>query len=235
MADKQSVFFNLKTSQYPLRSIINPPYHTFQEIKQILNFLRKSGIKGRIADFGSGTGRLSIPLLRNQFSVLAIDLSSKSLQQLIKTAKKLKLNRQLQTASRIEKSVKLEAIVGTDILHHLNIKHYFPEFYHRLKSEGVIAFSEPNYFNLSWHIYLRLFSNWSLESGIKQCTYQQLFSACRRAGFTEIKIIGYGLLPLPLLNWSKILSQINLYLGNLPFLKPIAYRYLIFAKKISQP
>lgn len=53
----------------------------------------------------------------------------------------------------------------------------------------------------------------------------------KHALFRDIVIIGFGLIPPPLLNWLRIISNLNIYLGNLFVLKYFAYCLIIDAKK----
>ena len=228
--NQQARFFNKKQSQYPVTLITNPPYHNQQEIQQIVDWLQEKQIRSGVVDFGCGSGRVTIPLLKNKIKVLGIDLCPSSLENLEVLAKKLKLSCHLKTAQTLNESA-VKAVVGADILHHLNQNRYLKLFYRSLRPKGVIAFSEPNYWNLSWHLYLRLFSKWEIEKGIKQCTYPKLIKALTKAGFQSIEIVGYGLFPLPLFNWSKTVYRLNIFLSQLPLLRFFSYRFLIFAQK----
>lgn len=228
---KQKKHYNKKNNQYEYDLIINPPRHTRQEIGCMIKKLKKYKInKKRIIEYGSGAGRLTIPLLKNNFSVLAIDISDESLKNLEKRAKNLKLNG-LKTAHVIPTDQKYEAVVGTDILHHVELDKYLPIYYKILNKGGKILFSEPNALNLSWYIYLPLFQNWEVEKGVIYNSYFNLINKLTKHGFSNIKITGLGLLPRPFFNFSERLCRLNDLLGNIPFLKLFAYRYIIEATK----
>lgn len=226
----QIIFFDDKNHQYDKSLIQNPPLHTRLEINLILKELRTINRNNYIVDFGAGSGRLTIPLLQNSFSVLAVDISKKSLQSLTYLARTLSLDA-LKTSPTIQYIEKTQGIVGTDILHHVDIDYYLPMFYSILKKNGRIVFSEPGALNLIWYFYLPLFSNWGVEKGILTCTFSNLKNKLEKYGFKRIKIIGLGLFPRPLLNFSKKLCLLNDKLGNIPVLKYFAYRYIIIAYK----
>jgi len=225
----QARFFNIGKHQYPPELIEHPPFHVKAEVRRFLAVLKKNKVRGGLVDFGSGSGRLTIPLLRAGYPLLAVDLSQKSLTNLQNLAHKLNL-KNLKTTKRLPRTP-VSAIVGTDILHHLNIQDNLPLFWRSLKKKGFIYFSEPNYLNLSWHIYLRLASSWKVEAGIKQCTYFKIRKYLEQSGFKNIQVQGFGIIPLPLLNWSSRLFNLNLYLSSLPLFKLFSYRFLIFAQK----
>ncbi|MEK7633730.1 MAG: class I SAM-dependent methyltransferase, partial [Patescibacteria group bacterium] len=187
--------------------------------------------KKKIVDFGSGGGRLTIPLLQNGYEVLAIDIDKKSREQLLKTAIKIGKNKNLQISKKFPKDKKYDHILGTDILHHINIDKYFKLFNNHLKKDGKIIFSEPNILNIGWAFFISLFLDWNIEKGIVQINYFNLVKELKLAGFKNIKIIGLFLFPPMIFNWFSLLRRINMFLGNLPILKLFAFRYIITANK----
>ena len=229
---KQRSFFDNDKNQYNIKLLIKPEYHTFLELKNI--FDRISGIDKRepIIDFGSGTGRVAIYLLDKGYKIIAVDISKKSLYNLRKISLSLKLKK-LLIFTAIPKDKKYKAIIGADILHHVDIDVHLPKFFDSLSKKGKIVFSEPGAFNLSWYLYLPIFSDWKIEKGILQCTYFNLKNKLKKYGYKNIRITGLGLFPRPFFNWSKPLCRLNDYLGSLPILKLFAYRYIVEATNLS--
>lgn len=232
MKDKiklQKDFFDIQDNQYSPDFILNSPFHTKLEVNVLLDRLKH--IKGKlIMDFGAGNGRISIPLLQKGFSVYSIDVSKKSLFNLAKLAKHLKLNN-LKLDNHIPSDLKFNAIVGADILHHVDLDEYLPILCNSLKNGGKIIFSEPGAFNLSWYIYLPIASSWNIERGTLNCNYFNLKHKLQKYKYNNINIYGLGILPRPFLNFSKKLCKLNDLLGNFPILKLFAYRYIIEATK----
>lgn len=227
---KQEYFFNIEKNQYNIKLLIKPKYHTFLELKNILDRLKGINKRESIIDFGSGTGRVTVFLLQKGYEIYAVDISKKSLDNLKKVATHLKLKK-LQIFSLIPKNKKFKVIVGADILHHIDIDIYLPKFFNALTENGRVVFSEPGAFNLSWYLYLSIFHDWSVEKGLVECSYFNLINKFEKYGFKKIKITGLGLLPRPFFNWSKTFCRLNDYLGNLPILKLFAYRYIIEASR----
>lgn len=227
---KQKKYFDKEKNQYNIKLLENPKYHTFLELENILKRISDIDKNKSIVDFGSGTGRVAISLLNKGYKIIAVDISKKSLDNLKKVSLSLRL-RKLQTTSVIPKVKKYDAIVGADILHHINIDDYLPRFFDSLSKNGRIVFSEPGAFNLSWYPYLLIFSSWRIEKGLLQCTYFNLKNKLKKYGYKNIKITGLGLLPRPFFNWSKSLCRLNDYFGCIPILKFFAYRYIIEATK----
>lgn len=226
--NKQQSHFNCDNNQYPLKLILKPPQHTQQELNSLISILEKSRSVIRVADFGSGTGRLSVPLAQKGYQVDAIDISRSSLKRLGKIAKKEKLK--IRTLPKFDKKPNYDAIVGCDILHHVNLKRELKGIYKALKKGGMIAFSEPGAFNPSWYPYFLYKRAWNIERGILQCSYFNLTKQLQTAGFQQIKLMGLGFFPRSLLK-LKFLIKINDRLGNFPIIKYFAYRYILTAVK----
>jgi len=73
---------NYNLEYYSEEKILNPPLHVRDEINFIFRRLTKDKNK-KIVDFGSGGGRLTIPLLKNGYKITAIDIDKKSQEQLL--------------------------------------------------------------------------------------------------------------------------------------------------------
>lgn len=221
---------NYNLEYYPEEKILNPPQHAKDEIDMILGLIRKDK-KNKMVDFGSGGGRLTVPLLQNGHVTQAIDIDSRSREQLLSTAIKIGKNKNLQIRKTFPANGKYNYILGTDILHHIETSRYFKLFYNQLKKGGKIVFSEPNILNISWPIFISLFLDWKIEKGIFQTNYFYLVRQLQLANFKEVKIIGLFLLPPMLFNRIPLLRKINLFFGDLPILKLFAFRYIISANK----
>lgn len=224
------VFKNKNLEYYTEEKVLNPPPHVLGELNFIFNFLpKKKNLK--LVDFGAGGGRVTIPLLKKGYQVLAVDIDKNALRRLIKTAKKIKKEKYLKIKSSLPKKEKYDVILGADVLHHIDIKKYFPYFYNHLKKEGKIIFSEPNVFNFSWIIFISLFLNWFEEKGIFQINYFYLIDQLKKIGFKKIKIFGLYFFPPMIFGKNNFFQKINLFLGNLPLLKLFAFRYIVITEK----
>jgi hypothetical protein len=62
---RQEDFFDLQAHQYAQALVERPPLHTAREIDAIISRLRRHGGVASVVDFGAGSGRLTIPLLRH--------------------------------------------------------------------------------------------------------------------------------------------------------------------------
>ncbi|VVA43387.1 conserved hypothetical protein [Candidatus Roizmanbacteria bacterium] len=229
MKDIQVEHFNSEKNQYLSDKLFQPPPHVQDELNQIITLIKINSNKRKVVDFGSGTGRLTIPLLKNGFTVTSIDISSKSLLNLQHNAVKIKKQNKLKI--RLSLPQNSNVICGTDILHHVDLKNYFPLFYQSLIKDGYLIFSEPNILNIGWSLFISLFLDWKIEKGIVQINYFNLVKQLKIADFKNIKIIGLFLFPPMLFNRINFLRKINIFLGNFLVLKLFAFRYIITASK----
>lgn len=227
--DQQRKYFDIEKHQYSQDLISKPPLHTQLETNQIICRLKGIDKNSFIIDFGSGTGRITIPLLKN-YSVLSVDISNESLTNLKKLAKNIPFRR-LRVSTTLPRANKFKAVVGADILHHVDLDYYLPIIHELLEEEGKVVFSEPGGLNPTWYIYLPLFHDWTVEKGVQNCTYHNLGKIFKKYRFRKIKISGLGFFPRPFFNWSRTLCNLNDSLGSLPILKFFAYRYIIEATK----
>ena len=102
----------------------------------------------RVLEIGCGIGYLTGELSRTGASISAIDISP----DLVKIAKEnikapnvtFKIDNAYNTTFL---NNEFDLIVGSSVLHHLDIDKALSEFYRILKDDGVIIFTEPNMLN----------------------------------------------------------------------------------------
>lgn len=220
----QKKHFDTKRERYDVEKILNPPTHTILEIEEVMKLIPSE--KRRIMDFGSGNGRLTIPLLKNGFRVTAVDISERSLIELKNVCAEngFKVN----TKSSLKGISKLDAVVGCDVLHHTDMSKELNNIYKVLKKGGVVVFSEPNGFNPVWYLYIFLKGIFLVEKNIIYCNYFNIERILKKLNFKNVQIKGLGILPRSIIK-NKSASEINDKLGNLPIIKLFSYRLIISA------
>lgn len=229
MSDKnQEWHFKSKKNRYQEQLLFHPPKHTQEETNLIITRLKRMKIR-KVVEFGSGNGRLTIPLLQNHIQVLAVDISRESLIHLKMVASQVGVQKEVLQTSLLIPQAKTDAFVGCDILHHVNLDAYLKEMRSKLNKPGIIIFSEPNILNIAWTLLITFYIDWRIEWRIIYCNYFTLLKKLRQNNYKNINIKGVGILPTPLFNSFPTLQKLNYFLGNLPVLKLFAYRYNIFA------
>ncbi len=229
----QSAYFDSTPHQFSLDQVTQPfLFQTLEmdHIRQALSLPPSSSI----IDFGCGSGRASIYFLRHGYHVHAVDISHRSLNNLTRIYRQFKKPSwgKLTTSDHLFPG-QFSAIIGSDILHHVNLKEVLPQLYLVLAPGGKIVFSEPNALNITWYFhYLLKHVPWHIESGILQCNLPYLYSVLRQSGFRQIELSGHGLFPTRLFNSFPRLCYFNCFkLGNNIISRPFAFRYLISAQK----
>ncbi|MGI8403376.1 MAG: class I SAM-dependent methyltransferase [Thermomicrobiales bacterium] len=226
--EDQKDHFDLAKNQYPTDTILKPPMHTRLELDGVMSKLVNLPPGRMVMDFGAGTGRLSIALANAGYPVLAVDLSEISLRKLQDVARELDLQT-IETSTEFPAEGDFAAVVGSDVLHHVELDDFLPKFMAVLADGGKIVFSEPGGMNPVWYAYLSIFYDMKVERRIVHCNLLTLRRKLERYGFRDVKITGVGLLPRPLFGWSRTACRLHDRLGNLPMLRWFAYRYLIEA------
>jgi len=229
----QKAYFDKKIHQYPQEKIISLDRSHQFEIDHIASLLNLIPPKN-LLDLGSGNGRISIPFLKKGFNIHAVDISKKSLQALQLTYKKNKTPAwgQLTTSSSLPRNKKFDGVIGSDILHHVDLKETFPLIYEALKPGETMVISEPNAWHLPWYLYVFFLLSWDVEKGILHCSIPELKQILFNTGFDNIIIEGHGLLPTSIFNFSPFFARLNtLRLGNLPLVKFFAFRLMICARR----
>jgi cyclopropane fatty-acyl-phospholipid synthase-like methyltransferase len=229
-AEYQKRYFDAATHQYPRAAILEPPRHTALEIQGVLDRLEGVPAGAQVVDFGSGSGRLSIPLAKAGYSVLAVDVSERSLDVLVAISRDLGLQA-IQTATTFPSRGRFPAIVGADVLHHVNLDEYLPRIHDLLSERGKVVFSEPGALNPAWYVYRALFHDLRVERRILACNLRGLRRTFERHAFRDVRITGIGVLPRPLFRASATACRWHDMAGNWPLLRWFAYRYLIEAWK----
>jgi len=220
----------MSTHQYKLDLLFRPPLYVRQELSILLSKI-PSGIK-KIVDFGCGTGRLTIPLLKKGYLIQGVDISSQSIEVLKQNIEKIapEKMKNFSSSSTLPKG-QVEAIMGTDILHHVPLKAIVPQFYRTLRPGGIALFSEPNALNIAWYFFMVIFIDWEAEKGVMHCHQSSLRQAFLKSGFKTVIFTPYGIFPPIFFDKIPFLQHINYALARLPVFRLFAYRYILVAQK----
>jgi 2-polyprenyl-3-methyl-5-hydroxy-6-metoxy-1,4-benzoquinol methylase len=212
-----------------------------QRAERRARFLIKAGeiTKGKkVLEIGCGTGVFTDKIGRTGTEVTAVDISP----HLVEKAK------EKNTFSNVTFEImnveemnfpdnNFDSVVGSSILHHLNLAKALLEIKRVLRLGGRIAFTEPNMMNPQVMIEKNIrpikrwlgdspdetaFFRWSLKNRLQEC------------GFGQILIEPFDFLhpftPVPLI---PIVNKVGQIAERLPILREIAGSLLIYAKLIK--
>ena len=229
MNDQQEYF---DASSHRYQHALTP---AFSQQLELSHLERALGLHPKtVLDFGSGSGRVAIWFLKKGCDVTAVDVSKQSLLDLQDAYKRRKSASwgTLRIATRLPDAT-FDAVVGADVLHHVDIREYLPKLASLLAPGGRIAFSEPNAWHIPWYLHwMKEGIPWHIEQGVLQCTMSNLRAVARLAGLGDIRIDGHGLIPTRLLEVFPGLCTYNaLTLGNVQLLRLFAFRFILTARK----
>jgi 2-polyprenyl-3-methyl-5-hydroxy-6-metoxy-1,4-benzoquinol methylase len=191
-----------------------------------------------ILELGCGTGRYTLHLLRKRLRVLALDLSGECLEILRTKAIKNGVDEHLElrkcSIEDVPAEPEFDLVFGIHILHHCHdIGQTVSLAGQRVRPGGRAVFLEPNPFNPYWYPYIwfRKTRQWHIEKGMLNCRPRRLVAAFRHAGFEDIRLHTYGIVPIPLINRFRALAKIEDVLNTLPGFRWISAVQIIIGRK----
>ena len=101
-----------------------------------------------VLELGCGTGTFTRELARSGADVVAIDVSPELLEIARANSSAPNVQYQIQNAYALSYAEGMfDSVVGSSVLHHLEIKEALGSMYRVLKPAGTIYFTEPNMLN----------------------------------------------------------------------------------------
>ena len=188
----------------------------------------------RVLEIGCGTGNFSERFAKTGCDLTAIDIS----EDLLSKARERNLSKDrvrflLKRFEDCDLESPYDAVIGSSILHHLEIDEALPVIYRLLKPGGIMSFAEPNMLNPQIFLernFRRLFSyispdetafiRWVLKNRLSKIGFQEI----------EIKPLDW-LHPAVPENLIKLISNIEWTLDRIPLVKEFAGSLYIRAKK----
>jgi ubiquinone/menaquinone biosynthesis C-methylase UbiE len=201
---------------------------------EMLSSPLKTGAK--VLELGCGTGYFTKELTRLNIHITAIDISPELIEEAKKEITAENVSFQIQNACQMDYgNDQFDAVIGSSVLHHLEIGKAVSEISRVLKPGGFIAFTEPNMMNPQ--IALQKNIPW-LKKRLGDSPDETAFfrwkirRLLKNAGFREISIVPFDFLhpaiPPVLI---KTISAIGKIAEHTPALKEIAGSLYIKATK----
>ena len=102
----------------------------------------------RVLEIGCGTGYFTRELARSGAEIVAVDLSPDLLRIARRDCSAKNVRYEIQNACAMNyPDGEFDSVVGSSVLHHLEIKQALREIYRVLRTGGTICFTEPNMLN----------------------------------------------------------------------------------------
>ncbi|NVO18086.1 MAG: class I SAM-dependent methyltransferase [Bacteroidetes bacterium] len=204
-----------------------------RRVKMLTSHLKASDT---VLEIGCGTGYFTKEIVRTGAAITAIDISPELLDIARKDIQEKNVSFKIANAYALEfPAASFTSVLGSSVLHHLEIDKAISEFFRVLKPGGIICFTEPNMMNpqiaLQKNIpYLkRRLGDSPDETAFFRWTLRQLL---HNTGFTDIHIQPFDFLH-PAIPQSLIgaISGIGNAIEKVPILKEIAGSLYITARK----
>ena len=141
-----------------------------------------------VLELGCGTGYFTRELIRSGADVVAIDVSPELLEIARANCSGSNVRYEIQNASALSyPDAVFDSVVGSSVLHHLEIEEALREIHRVLKADGTIYFTEPNMLNPQIAVQKNVpwvkrklgdspdetaFSRWSLRRMLEQTGYR---------------------------------------------------------------
>ena len=187
----------------------------------------------RVLEVGCGTGMFTEMWASSGAEILAVDLAS----ELIERARARQIGGQVRFAAKPFKKCDSEgpfdAIVGSSILHHLEIRPALRRLHQLLKPGGRMAFAEPNMLNPQVCLTKNVpWTKKAMGDSPDETAFVglQLKSLLRKAGFRQIEVSAFDFLhPSTPLVLIEAVSRVGRVLERVPGIRSIAGSLIISA------
>jgi len=186
----------------------------------------------RVLELGCGTGLFSERFATTGCRLVAIDVSPALLEHAVARELGDKVEFRVDDAERLSfDDATFDAVVGSSVLHHLDLTQALSEIHRVLKQGGRIAFAEPNMMNpqIALQRSVPLFRRWAGESPEETAFFRRSLAEQLRAnGFTNVRIEPFDFLhpvtPRPLIG---LVGGLGGMLERIPGVREIAGSLII--------
>jgi 2-polyprenyl-3-methyl-5-hydroxy-6-metoxy-1,4-benzoquinol methylase len=190
----------------------------------------------RVLELGCGTGYFTRELARSGAEIVALDVSPELLEIARANCSAPNVRYEIQNAYDLSYSdAVFDSVVGSSVLHHLEIQDALREIYRVLKPGGTICFTEPNMLNPQIAIQKNVFwvkrklGDSPDETAFFRWPLRRLLEV---TGYREVRIDPFDFLhpktPVPLVNR---LHSVGRFLESVPVISEFAGSLYIRAVK----
>jgi 2-polyprenyl-3-methyl-5-hydroxy-6-metoxy-1,4-benzoquinol methylase len=194
------------------------------------------GPNSHVLEIGCGTGMFTEFFAQTGCSIIAVDIS----EALLKKAEERKLpNKRVHFLQKRFEAFSLEsrfdAIIGSSILHHLELNEALPKIYELLKPNGIMSFAEPNMLNPQVFVERKLRSLFPYVSPDETAFVRWAFrNRLKKAGFQDIEIVPFDWLhPSVPEKLIGLVSRIGRVIERIPLLREFSGSLYIKAVRPS--
>jgi 2-polyprenyl-3-methyl-5-hydroxy-6-metoxy-1,4-benzoquinol methylase len=184
----------------------------------------RSGV--RALEIGCGTGNFTEAFAASGADILALDIS----EDLLARARERHLPGNVrfvcQPFETLDEDGQFDAVIGSSVLHHLDIRPALAEIFRLLKPGGMMAFAEPNMLNPQIMVQKNIpwIKRRAGDSPDETAFFRwQMKRLLQQAGFVDICIIALDWLhPATPASWIPAVQKLESLLAKIPLVKEIA-------------
>jgi ubiquinone/menaquinone biosynthesis C-methylase UbiE len=204
-----------------------------RRVKMLTEFIRPGSA---LLELGCGTGYFTKEIAKTGANITAIDISP----ELLAIAKN---NVSHANVAFIEENAynmtfddnRFDYVIGSSVLHHLNIEKAISEIYRILKDGGIIAFTEPNMMNPQIALQKNIpYIKRKLGDSPDETAFfrWKISKLLKKQGFKKVEIGTFDFLhPAIPPAYIKVITSIGDFCEKCPILKEIAGSIFIKAYK----
>ena len=189
-----------------------------------------------ILELGCGAGYFTKELARSGAEIMAVDLSADLLEIAKANCPASNVRYEFQDACALTYSnATFDSVVGSSILHHLEVEPAMREIRRVLKPGGTIYFTEPNMLNPQIAIQKNVpwIKRWLGDTPAETAFFRRsLRRLLERTGYRDVRVEPFDFLhpktPAPLING---VAMLGCFLENLPVVSEFAGSLYIRAAK----
>ncbi|MBL7205244.1 MAG: methyltransferase domain-containing protein [Desulfobacteraceae bacterium] len=192
----------------------------------------------RTLEVGCGTGMFTEMFTETGAEIVAMDISP----ALIEKAKTRKLPPEqvqflCQSFEDVELQGSFDAVIGSSVLHHLEISPALAAIYSLLKPGGIMAFAEPNMLNpqvFAERTFMRRFLYYVSpdEIAFMRCSFKRQLE---QAGFDDIEITPFDWLhPAIPETFIDLMSAVGRLLEKIPIVRELSGSLIISCRRPVQ-
>lgn len=190
----------------------------------------------KVLEVGCGTGLFTQGIANSNNQVVALDISSELVEKAKKRTSENKIKYIIGDACNTGFSDKsFDYIIGSSVLHHLDLDKALLEFRRLLKPRGGIIFTEPNMLNPQIAIQKNIpfIKHFAGDSPDETAFVRWMLShKLKKYGFRQIEIIPFDFLhPLTPVKLITMVEKMGKRLEKIPLLKEVSGSLIIKAYK----
>lgn len=189
----------------------------------------------RVLEIGCGSGLFTEIFARSGAEIIALDISDELLNHARQRGLPANVTLVCSPFEALDSSEPFDAIIGSSVLHHLEIEPAPVEVFRLLKPGGIMSFAEPNMLNPQIAVQKNI--PWIKEKmgdSPDETAFirWKLAGQMRRAGFRDIRICSLDWLhPSTPKRFIPVVERIGNLFEKLPFIREIGGSLYFSAKK----